>query len=191
MDNDFPRKTADEIIKALATRFRESARDRRVYSVLGTYDQLDKFVPRIRDLCHKNALSEDGQSVAFFDLNTALLEHLKLQGKMEKLSELADKLRDKELGRLMGENWSDWLSQQTGKHFGLILAGFELFFSYLDSNALALVRQYAINGKHLCLVMPGTERARQVWAFDETPDFRRQITGLVSEWTYVLTAPTL
>jgi hypothetical protein len=189
MSADFPRKTADEVIAELAKRFREPARDRRVYCVLGTYDQLEKFTPRLRDLCQKNSLSDDGNIVAFSDLNKALLEYLEAQGKMAKATELADKLRDKELGQLMNKTWAEWLSVQTGKHFGLVLAGFELFFSYLDSNALALVRQYAINGKHLCLVLPGAERDRQVWAFDETPEFRRQITGLVSEWTYVLTTP--
>ena len=186
MTADFPRKTADDVIAELAKRFREPARDRRVYCVLGTYDQLEKFTPRLRDLCQKNSLSDDGQIVAFFDLNKALLEYLEAQGKMVKTTELADKLRDKELGRLMNETWAEWLSQQTGKHFGLVLAGFELFFAYLDSNALALVRQYAINGKHICLLLPGVQRDGQVWAFDETPEFRRQITGLVSEWTYVL-----
>jgi len=186
MSTDFPRKTADDVIAELAKRFREPARDRRVYCVLGTYDQLEKFTPRLRDLCQKNSLSDDGNVVAFFDLNKALLEYLEARGKLVEASELADKLRDKELGRLMNGTWSEWLSQQTGKHFGLVLAGFELFFSYLDSNALALVRQYAINGKHLCLLMPGAQRDGLVWAFDETPDFRRQITGLVSEWTYVL-----
>lgn len=187
MSADFPRKTADEIIAELAKRFREPARDRRVYCVLGTYDQLEKFTPRLRDLCQNNSLSDDGNVVAFFDLNKALLEYLEARGKLVEASELADKLRDKELGQLMNKTWAEWLSVQTGKHFGLVLAGFELFFSYLDSNALALVRQYAINGKHLCLILPGAERDRQIWAFDGTPQFRRQITGLVSEWIYVLT----
>jgi len=100
---------------------------------------------------------------------------------------LADKLREKELGRLLNSTWAEWLSIYSGKNLGLVLTGFELFFSYLDSNVLALVRSYAINGKHICLVLPGAERDRQVWAFDETPLFRKQITGLVSEWTYVLT----
>ncbi len=189
MNIDFPRKTADEIITELAKRFREPARDRRVYCVLGTYDQLEKFTSRLRDLCEKNSLSNDGQVVAFFDLNKELLNYLEAQGKLAGATELADKLRDKELGRLMNETWSEWLSQQTGKYFGLVLAGFELFFSFLDPNALALVRQYAINGKHICLILPGSESNQQVWAFDETPEFRRQITGLVSEWTYVLTTP--
>ncbi len=187
MNADFPRKTADEVIAELAKRFREPARDRRVYSVLGTYDQLEKFAPRLRDLCQKNSLSNDGQVVAFFDLNKALLDYLEVKGKLAGATGLADKLREKEMGRLMNETWSEWLSQETGKHFGLVLVGFELFFSYLDSNALALVRQYAINGKHICLILPGCESNQQVWAFDETPEFRRQITGLVSEWSYVLT----
>ena len=124
--------------------------------------------------------------MAFFDLNKTLLDYLETQGKLDKATELADKLHDKELGQLMNKTWAKWLSVQTGKHFGLVLAGFELFFSYRDSNALALVRQYAINGKHLSLLLPGAQRDGLVWAFDKTPDFRRQITGLVSEWTYVL-----
>jgi hypothetical protein len=189
MSADFPRKTADDVIAELAKRFREPARDRRVYCVLGTYDQLEKFTPRLRDLCQKNSLSDDGNIVAFFDLNKALLEYLEQEGKLAKATELADKLRDKELGQLMNKTWAEWLSVQTGKHLGLVLAGFELFFSYLDSNVLALVRSYAINGKHICLILPGSETNQQVWAFDETREFRRQITGLVSEWTYVLTTP--
>src|SRR5262245_62632066 len=124
MSTDFPRKTSDEVIAELAKRFREPGRDRRVYCVLGTYDHLEKFTPRIRTLCEQNALSNDGQIVAFFDLNKALLEYLERQGKLDKATELADKLRDKELGGLMSATWSEWLSEQTGKHFGLVLAGF-------------------------------------------------------------------
>jgi hypothetical protein len=87
---------------------------------------------------------------------------------------------------MVEEAWHNWLSSNIKMHRGLVLAGFELFYAYLDSNALALVRQYAINGKHICLVLPGAERDHLVWAFDETQEYRRQVTGLVSEWTYVL-----
>jgi len=67
-----------------------------------------------------------------------------------------------------------------------VLCGFELFFAYLDSNALALVRQYAINGKHTCLILPALSSKGRCWRFTETAVYRRQITGLVPQWTYVL-----
>jgi hypothetical protein len=184
--SEYPRQTADEVIAELGRRFRGPARERNVYAVLGEYAQLDSFVPRIRDLCEKNALADEGQKVGFFDLNRALLDHLAQQGKFGQAQDLADRLRNKELTRLMEDTWKAWLSLRTREHLGLVLCGFELFFSYLDSNALALVRQYAINGKHIGLILPGTEREKQVWAFYETPDCRRQITGLVPQWTYVL-----
>jgi hypothetical protein len=183
---EYERKTDDEIIAELGRRFREPARDRRIYAILGTYAQLDVFTPRIRELCEKHAFSDAGQEIPFFDLNHALLEHLQQQGKLDQATDLADRLRNKELVRLMEDGWKRWLSSSMQSNLGLVLAGFELFFSYLDANALALVRQYAINGKHLCLVLPAVERDGLVWAFNETPAFRRQITGLVAEWTYVI-----
>ena len=183
---DFEHKMSEDVIAELGRRFREPARDRRIYAILGTYAQLDSFVPRMVDLCHKHAFSDVGQDVPFFNLNEALLAHLEQQDKMAQASDLADRLRNKELVRLMEDTWKSWLSAKTRENLGLVISGFELFFSYLDSNALALVRQYAINGKHICLVLPAMERDHHVWAFHETPEFRRQITGLVSEWTYIL-----
>lgn len=186
MSGDYPRNTSEEVIAELGRRFREPGRERRLYGVLGTYVQLDHLLPRIHELCERNALSDTGNRVAFFSLNNALLEYLDQQGKMQMALSLADKLHNKELSRLMGEIWHLWLSTQTSANYGLVLCGFELFFSYLDSNALALVRQYAINGKHICMVMPGNERDHQTWAFDETPEYRRLVTGLVPDWTYIL-----
>ena len=184
--SEYPRQTADEIIAELGRRFRAPAKERNVYAVLGNYAQLDAFVPRIRELCEKNALADDGRTVAFFDLNRALLDHLEQQGKLAQAQDLADRLHNNELTRLMEDNWKSWLSVRIREHLGLVLCGFELFFAYLDSNALALVRQYAINGKHTCLILPGTEQQGQVLAFYETVQYRRQITGLVPQWTYVL-----
>lgn len=184
MSLDYPRKNTDETITELGRRFREPARDRRVYAVLGTYGQLRKFVPKIRELCKQDSF---GEKVIFCDLNSSLLDYLKDKGMLQKCLDLAERLRNKELTRIMEEAWHGWLSATVKANNGLLLAGFELFYSYLDSNALALVRQYAINGKHIGLVLPGAERDHQVWAFDETPEYRRLVTGLVTEWTYVLT----
>ncbi len=184
--SEYPRQTADEIVAELGRRFRGPAKERNVYAVLGSYAQLDAFVPRLRDLCEKNALGQEGQTVAYFNLNHALLDHLEGQGKLAQAQDLADRLRNKELTRLMEDTWKTWLSSRIREHLGLVLCGFELFFAYLDSNALALVRQYAINGKHICLVLPGAESLGQVAAFYETADCRRQITGLVPQWTYIL-----
>ncbi|MEI7638106.1 MAG: hypothetical protein WCJ37_12430 [Syntrophus sp. (in: bacteria)] len=184
--SDFERLKAGDVIVELGRRFREPARDRRIYAVSGTYAQLESFVPRIRELCDKNALCDQSNKVTLFNLNEELLGYLEEQGKMDQAMNLADRLRNKELIRLMEDTWKSWLSTHIKEGLGLILTGFELFFSYLDSNALALVRQYAINGKHIGLILPGAERDGHVWAFDETPEFRRQVTGLVSEWTYIL-----
>ena len=184
--SEYPRQTANEIIAELGRRFRGPAKERNVYAVLGEYAQLDVFVPRVRDLCEKNALADEGQKVAFFDLNRALLDSLEEQSKLAQVEDLADCLRNRELVRLMEDNWKSWLSRQMREHLGLVLCGFELFFAYLDSNALALVRQYAINGKHICLLFPGAEAQGHVIAFYETAENRRQITGLVPQWTYVL-----
>lgn len=186
MSQDFPRLSADDVIAELGRRFREPARDRRVYCVLGTYHELDKFVPSIQELCGRNSFGDTDNRVAFFDINRSLLEHLRSEGVLEKALVLAEALRNKELTRMVEEAWHNWLSSNIKMHRGLVLAGFELFYAYLDSNALALVRQYAINGKHICLVLPGAEMDHLVWAFDETQEYRRQVTGLVSEWTYVL-----
>jgi len=46
------------VIAELSRRFRAPAKERNVYAVLGDYAQLDAFVPRLRDLCEKNALAD-------------------------------------------------------------------------------------------------------------------------------------
>ena len=154
--------------------------------MLGQYAQLDKFLPRVQQLCQKGFLDDKSQQVGFYDMNLALLDCLGSKGMMDKAMGLSDSMRNNELARMLAKMWPEWLSERVNENHGLVLCGFELFFAYLDSNALALVRQYAINGKHICLILPATEQDRQVWAFHEAPEDRRQITGLVSEWTYIL-----
>jgi hypothetical protein len=183
---EYPQLTPEAIITELSRRFRSPGRDRCVYAVLGRYDQITPFADRVCDLCVRKSLSNAPESVALFDLNQTLIDDLKAQEKFDYAMQLADRLREKELVRILNDTWSRWLSAKMKAHHGLILTGFELFFAYLDANALALVRQYAINGKHICLLIPGQERESQVWAFAEAPQFQRQISGLVPEWTFVL-----
>jgi hypothetical protein len=183
---EYPKLTPEATITELSRRFRGPGHDRCIYAVLGRYAHITPFADRLRDLCAKNSFSNADESVAFFDLNHALIDDLKVQGKFDYAIQLADKLREKELVVILNDTWSRWLSATMKAQHGLILAGFEVFFAYLDANALALVRQYAINGKHICLLIPGQQRDGQVWAFAETPQFQRQISGLVPEWTYIL-----
>jgi hypothetical protein len=182
----YPRLSTSEAITELGSRFRESAHDRRVYAVIGSYSAIEKFAQKARALCEQNGFGDASRQVRFSNLNEALLSHLEAEDQLSAALDLGERLREKQLTRLMGDSWNAWLSSQMEQTHGLVLAGFELFYAYLDSNALALVRQYAINGKHICLLIPGTERDGQVWIFDETPEFRRQVGGLIPQWTYIL-----
>jgi len=182
----YPRLSTSTILSELGSRFRESAHDRRIYAVLGSYPAIETFAQKVRALCEQNGFGDAGRRVNFFNLNEALLNHLEAEGDLATAMDLGERLRNRQLTRLVGDAWSSWLSVKMAQDHGLVLAGFELFYAYLDSNALALVRQYAINGKHICLLIPGTERDGHVWIFDETPDFRRQIDGLIPQWTYII-----
>lgn len=75
---------------------------------------------------------------------------------------------------------------------GLILADFELLYAYdLGGNDISIARQVAINGKRVCLLVPGAMRDGRLWIFDEDPESRREFPDALvfknTGWVFELT----
>lgn len=71
---------------------------------------------------------------------------------------MADDHHDEQLRRLLSETFRDLITSRIEKPdiVGLVLADFELLYVYdIGNNDISLVRQVAINGKRVCLLVPG------------------------------------
>jgi hypothetical protein len=74
----------------------------------------------------------------------------------------------------------------------LVLADFELLYAYdLGANEISLARQVAINGKRICLLVPGAMHDGRLWIFDNDRESRREfpeaLVFLNSGWVFALT----
>jgi hypothetical protein len=80
---------------------------------------------------------------------------------------------------------------ETADTLGLILADFQLLYAYdLGGNYISIARQVAINGKRVCLMIPGLIRDGRLWIFDEDTESRREFPGallyVTSGWVFEL-----
>jgi hypothetical protein len=181
---NFRRLSQEDVFKEITRLFRQSAHDRRLYIVVGAYEALHFLRDRLRMIYSSTANSE----VGFVSLNTTLIDQLKLRSQLELATQLADERRDERLKRVIAETWATLLSQQLSQHTGLILADWELFFAYLGEHEIVRVRQMAINGKHICLLLPGAVHKERVWIFDQDKSARKEFPPnmIIPHWTFEL-----
>jgi hypothetical protein len=61
----------------------------------------------------------------------------------------------------------------------------------LGANEISLARQVAINGKRICLLVPGAMNDGRLWIFDNDRESRREfpepLVFLNSGWVFALT----
>lgn len=181
---NFRRLSRDKVFEEVTRLFHRPANDRHLYTVVGTYTTISA----LRDDLRRANPPTPEAIIGFVSLNAALIEQLELRGQLDLAIQLADDRRDERLKRVMAEAWSDLLSQQLSRFVGLILADWELFYAYLGEHEVVRVRQMAINGKHVCLLLPGAVREERVWIFDQDSSARREFPPniIIPHWTFQL-----
>jgi len=180
-----------EVLRELGVLFGAQAHDRHVYCVYGPYERLQPFATRLRHETEKGSFNALGK-VQFLSLNTELILYLKDRGIYEEAAALADKGRDR-FRTILSAAFRDLVTSRIEARdvVGLVLADFELLYAYnLGGNDISLARQVAINGKRVCLLVPGAMRDGRLWIFDEDPESRREFPEALvfknSGWVFEL-----
>lgn len=180
-----------EILRELGILFSTPAHDRHVYCVYGPYSRLLPFAKRLRQETERGSLNTLGK-VEFLSLNRDIIAHFKAKGTYDEAASLADKGRDR-FKRVLSAAFRDLVTSRIEAPgvVGLVLADFELLYAYdLGGNDISLARQVAINGKRVCLLVPGAMRDGRLWIFDEDPESRREFPEALvfknSGWVFEL-----
>ncbi len=172
--DDIQNLAADGILQVLAKLFRAEAHDRQVYCVFGLYDRLWPFQKRLREQVQKGNFNERGQ-VKYLSLNHDIVEHMKVRGVYDRAADLARRRREIEFRQILSDSFRDLITKEIEAEgiLGLVLADFELLYIYdLGNHDIPIARHVAINGKRVCLLVPGQMRDRRLWIFDDDPESR-------------------
>jgi hypothetical protein len=186
----------DQILQKLAKLFMTPAHDRHVYCVFGSYANLRLFQKRMQEAIAHGDFDSLGR-VEYLSLNAAVPEHMRGVGTFDKAQQLARNRHDEEFRKLLSRAFRDLVTSkiEASGAVGLILADFELLYAYdLGDNDISLVRQVAINGKRVCLLMPAAMRDGRLWLFDEDEQSRRELPPAMvfqnSGWVFALPEKT-
>jgi hypothetical protein len=185
--------TPEEALQALARLFMADAQDRHVYCVFAPYPRLRPFQQRLQDEVTRGGFNNTNGKVEYISLTRDLYTHLRDTGQYDKAAKLADKRRDEQLKSTLSDAFRDLVTKriETPGTLGLFLSDFELLYAYdLGGHNISLARQVAINGKRICVLVPGTMRDGRLWIFDEDPQSRREfpesLLFLGSGWVFEL-----
>jgi len=192
MDHDIQRLPSASILQSLAKLFRADAHDRHVYCVFGPYERLRLFQKRLRKQVVQGDFNERGQ-VQYLSLSHDIVEHMKAKGSYDRAVGLARCRRDEEFRQILSETFRDLVTSriEAKDALGLVLADFELLYAYdLGNHDIPIARQVAINGKRVCLLVPGQMRDRRLWIFDDDPESRCEFPDALvfknSGWVFEL-----
>lgn len=192
MDQDIQRLPTAGILQALAKLFRADAHDRHVYCVFGPYERLRPFQKRLREQVGHGNFNERGQ-VHYISLNGDIVQHMKSKGSYDRASSLARRRMDVEFRQILSATFRDLVTSriEAKDTLGLVLADFELLYAYdLGNHDIPIARQVAINGKRVCLLVPGEMRDRRLWIFDDDPESRCEFPDALvfknSGWVFEL-----
>lgn len=155
----------------LSELFAQRAHDRQVYTVFGPYPRLRTFQRTLREQVERGNLGSLGR-VEYLSLNRDVPGHMRTLGTHDTALRLADQGRDQQLCRLLSEAFRDLVTRriEAPDAVGLVLGDFELLYAYGLGGDLTTARQIAINGKRVCLLIPGAMRDGRLWIFDEDPE---------------------
>jgi hypothetical protein len=192
MSNDVRKLPPSDVLRELAALFAAPAHDRHVYCVFGSQASLRRFSERLKKEVAKGSFNKLG-AVEYLSLSHDLLGHLKARGTYAQAGRLADQRRDEQLKGLLSSTFRDLVTSriEAAGTVGLFVADFELLYAYdLGGNDISLARQVAINGKRVCLLVPGRMRDGRLWIFDEDAESRREFPEALvfknSGWVFEL-----
>lgn len=185
----------ERILQELGRLFLAPATDRHVYTVYGSYDQLRPFQKRLKEETERGSFNNSMGRVEFMSVNRDLIAFMEAKGLGGKAEQLGADGREDEMRRLLSDAFRDLITSriEAPGTLGIVVADLELLYAYdLGNNALPFLRQVAINGKRVCVLVPGALRDGRLWIFDEDPESRREfpepLLFLNSGWVFTFAA---
>lgn len=185
----------DRILQELGRLFLAPATDRHVYAVYGPYGHLRPFQKRLKEETARGSFNNAMGQVEFLSVNQDLIAFIDAKGLGGKAERLSADGREDEMRRLLSDAFRDLVTSkiETPGTLGLVVADLELLYAYdLGNNALPFLRQVAINGKRVCVLVPGALRDGRLWIFDHDPESRREfpepLLFLNSGWVFTFAA---
>jgi hypothetical protein len=192
MSGEVHRLAPPAVLARLADLFGKPAVDRHVYLVFAPYARLRPFQAQLQQQVRQGNLNARGR-VEYLSLNREIPEHMAKLGTLAEAEKLADHRRDKEFCKRLSAAARDLITQriEPADMAGLVLADFELLYAYgLGDNDITLARQVAINGKRVCLLVPGAMHDGRLWIFDEDDEsrmpFPEALVFVNSGWVFEL-----
>jgi hypothetical protein len=183
----------NQILQQLSKLFLTPAHDRSVYIVFGPYERLRPFQASIEEEVKKRSFDNQLGRVEYLSLTRDLYASLKAKGTYGQAQELAKRGHEQELRALLSRTFRDLITSRIEAQgvLALILADFELLYLYdLGANDISIVRQVAINGRRVCLLVPGAMHDGRLWIFDHDIESRREfpetLVFLNSGWVFAL-----
>jgi len=181
----------DRILQELGRLFLAPATDRQVYTVYGSYDHLRPFQKRLKEETERGGFNNSLGRVEFVSVNRDLIASIEAKGLGAKAERLGADGRDDEMRGMLSDAFRDLITSriEAPGTLGLFVADLELLYAYdLGNNALPFLRQVAINGKRVCVLVPGALRDGRLWIFDQDPESRREfpepLLFLNSGWVF-------
>jgi hypothetical protein len=184
------------ILQELGRLFLAPASDRHVYTVFGPYEQLRPFQKRLKEEAERGSFNNSLGTVEFLSINRDLITFIEKKGLGDRAERLGAQGREDEMRRLLSDGFRDLITSriEAPGTVGLIVADLEILYTYdLGNNALPFLRQVAINGKRVCLLVPGAFQDGRLRIFDEDPESRREfpepLLFLNSGWVFTFPTP--
>ncbi len=177
MPDDVRQLPPDSVLKELSRLFMTVAHDRQVYCVFGPYERLRPFQRRLKEQVQTGGFDTNIGRVQFLSLNADIAEQMKESGTFDRAFRLARADRVEEFRTLLSQAFRNLITGRIESEgiIGLVLADFELMYAYgLGDNDISLARQVAINGRRVCLLVPGAMHDGRLWIFDDDRESRRQ-----------------
>lgn len=170
-----------QICRELKEKISAGSPGRNLYSVVGGYDQLERFVKEFE------GISERSWRMRFIPMNKDFLGYLESVGLLEKLIDFERGERKQSVRSGLEKAFKEWVTSLLTKYDTLVLHGFELLYSY--DLSLEFLWEWAKEEKKVIFLIPGEKRGQTVYIFSSSEKTRRVFPRslLKEEWIWEIT----
>lgn len=170
-----------QICRELKEKISAGSPGRNLYSVVGGYDQLERFVKEFE------GISERSWRMRFVPMNKDFLEYLESVDLLEKLIDFERRERKQSVRSGLEKSFKDWITSLLTKYDTLVLHGFELLYSY--DLSFEFLWEWAKGEKKVIFLIPGEKRGATVYIFPWNDKTRKVFPRslLKEEWIWEIT----
>ena len=170
-----------QICRELKRKISAGSPGRNLYSVLGTYDQLENFSSEFK------GVADSSWNMRVFSLTRDFIAYVENKGLLDELVENERKDRSETVRSNLEKAVKDCLTSLIRQHNVLLLRDFELLYAY--DLSFEFLWEWAKEGKKVVFLIPGEKRGETVYIFPWSSDTRRIFPRnlLKEEWIWKIT----